>query len=828
MASTEPLPTPNPSFLRNMSATSLFNALGIPGSYCSPPQVIIDCRYPSEYAERHIRGAINLPVSQVEDAARLLNGYAAAPRAFVPNIPHLPPAKKALTRESKIRELYDPSLAAAAPSELAERIYNFMWERFSKSYVGCYMPTSLIIYTSENSGEIGRRYAISLAILLRNSRRGVLHNLSKLDKGFETFYRLFPFVCRSLNTKRIFSGPFLLYPTQILPYVYLGSEKNSLARKQIEQLGISYIINCEGETKKKLPMCAYFDLHLEACDDDDETERAPALLFCSECGTKFRAVVKYCSACGVKVVDKTVGGSRRRVQKPEEKRKFGIDLFRCVQGRNILIHCKTGNNLSAAVTIAFLMYIHRHLFRDSRINAFPLRFDAAPAKASPPSKRHAFTSTPPINTPPRKVARERKMHHGGANSHSADFSHISSSTHQRPKIATETQKKLREQLGLRINSQAELKESRPSPSPSPSAGKGVYANGSEKPWTLKRVLKFVRKHRPTTDITHTLLCDLARFESTLILEAQSDPSPPLHPAPLPSRKTSTNSTKPTKPTKPPATHAISHPHLQAQTAPIPLPVPLDQLGVQATGEKAVQGEAGRRPPTGDDKASANSGVLRALTFWRNSVNANRSDYSDIEVEVKRPPPSSRRPPRSILRKRHSTAATCRPSTDEKRKSHPRRSHSVSFAVLPANPPPNSPTLPAEATLFKLPHPIHRIENLQKRGLRKSIDAKDPSPRVPIPLPRVPREPIPKAPSDPNPDQRRDPNDPSNANGHLNRRRGSASSVGSGQLPPSDPHPLPRTKRSASVPSSSMKSATLAFGSGAGAAAGAHPLMQWRK
>eukprot|EP00954_Amorphochlora_amoebiformis_P028011 1389418-Amorphochlora_amoeboformis.AAC.1 len=147
MASTEPLPTPNPSFLRNMSATSLFNALGIPGSYCSPPQVIIDCRYPSEYAERHIRGAINLPVSQVEDAARLLNGYAAAPRAFVPNIPHLPPAKKALTRESKIRELYDPSLAAAAPSELAERIYNFMWERFSKSYNhGCDDVANLTFY----------------------------------------------------------------------------------------------------------------------------------------------------------------------------------------------------------------------------------------------------------------------------------------------------------------------------------------------------------------------------------------------------------------------------------------------------------------------------------------------------------------------------------------------------------------------------------------------------------------------------------------------------------------------------------------------------------
>mmetsp|Transcript_21895 Transcript_21895/g.32629 ORF Transcript_21895/g.32629 Transcript_21895/m.32629 type:complete len:533 (-) Transcript_21895:43-1641(-) len=406
----------NPSFLKHMSATSVFNVLGVPGSYCSPSCVIIDCRSSKEYQRSHIRGAINLPAKEI------LDGETKKSMVEVPDIPHLPPAKKSISGNSSGNS-FDRKNIAAFSKDLAERIYTCLWERFSHAYFGCYMPSSLVLYTSEASGEKGRDYLVTLAILLRRSRRGVLHDISIVDKGYETFAKIFPFQCRSHLSRRVFSGPFLLYPTQILPFVYLGSKKNSSERKQIEQLGISYIVNCDGVTRKKLPMVAYFDLKL--------TNPKVELMFCSECGTRFRTPVKFCSSCGVRVIDKTLP---RKPLLPDFRKCIEVldrcrrDAGRAETGRNILVHGETGNNMAAAVTIAFLMFLHRHLFKD--YNSY---------------------------NPPRTD---------------------SQITHR------------------------------------PRNGDG------QKPWTLKRVLKFVRKHRPSVDIDSCLLQELTRFETSLIEEAK--------------------------------------------------------------------------------------------------------------------------------------------------------------------------------------------------------------------------------------------------------------------------------------------------------------------
>eukprot|EP00466_Bigelowiella_natans_P016530 jgi/Bigna1/87351/estExt_fgenesh1_pg.C_190120 len=396
-------PMKRPSFLKPMSPTSLFNALGVPGVYCAPSCVLIDCRPVEDYRIRHIRGAINLPPDVIECKE------SSSSSTISDSLPA--PADTSPGNSSRIEATKGDTLVTSptsAPPETAERIYEAMWERFCNAYIGCYMPRSLILYTSERDGESEKNRIIALSIFLRKSRRGILHDIFYLEKGFGTFAEIFPFQCRSHEI------------LMVRNHMAIGDNSSIVlqAKKQIEQLGVTYIINCDGETKQKFPMCAYFDLKLS------RPEEAAVTNFCTECGMRFRAPVKFCSRCGEKVSDKSI---------PQENGDKHIDFRACVDivdrcrrdagraetGRNILIYCKSGNSLSAAVTIAFLM-------SSSDMNG-------------------------PRN-PPNRISE--------------------------------------------------------------------HGNSGEKPWTLKRVLKFVRKHRPTVDLTGYLLRELARYEKLLIHEAR--------------------------------------------------------------------------------------------------------------------------------------------------------------------------------------------------------------------------------------------------------------------------------------------------------------------
>eukprot|EP00472_Partenskyella_glossopodia_P000956 CAMPEP_0197544028 /NCGR_PEP_ID=MMETSP1318-20131121/68554_1 /TAXON_ID=552666 /ORGANISM="Partenskyella glossopodia, Strain RCC365" /LENGTH=701 /DNA_ID=CAMNT_0043103403 /DNA_START=393 /DNA_END=2495 /DNA_ORIENTATION=+ len=531
--------------------------------------------------EKHIRGSLNYP-PQAWEWKNLCNP---SPNT-APNIPYLPPAKKSPMDAGGMSIESIAEAASGAPPALAEQVYSTMWERFSQAYQGCYMPKSIVLYTSEKNAAESRNQLVALAILLRNSRRGVLHDIWMLDKGFETFSKAFPFQCRSHVLRRVFSGPFTLYPTQILPYVYLGSDKNSTARKQIEQLGVSYIVNCEGETKHKLPMCAYFDLKLAV------KKTKSAMNFCTECGTKFRAPVKFCSSCGTRVTDKTL---------PDSKEDQHLDFRKCVDvldrcrrdagrtetGRNILIHCRTGNDIGAAVTIAFLMYIHRDLFRNQHSPTTNKHLN-----------RHRHTSSDDLSSAARACTASSTNNGGGG------------------------------------------------------GGEG------QKPWTLKRVLKFVRKHRPTMDINSHILRELGRFEMSLIQEANGAPCPNLLPrriSPSAARaKISTASAAATvaavsTPTSraSPTTRATTSNMSPAPTTPPPAPV-------TSAYQYPLAGWSGHGLRFLSRNGNGSPNKQQSPQRWKRAENREIDDEM-VEVEVVSSMPSAPKPTRSILR----TSSTCR-------------------------------------------------------------------------------------------------------------------------------------------------------------------------
>jgi len=630
-----------PSFLKPMSATSVFNILGVPGTYCSPPCVVIDCRSFEEFAQLHIRGAINLPQSFLHDHK--------GTRRVSPTGESNFPAGRVEPNEPIEQYMRSASAAASAPPSVAERVYTAMWERFSMAYIGCYMPKTLILYTSEKCGAQGKEALVCTATLLRNSRRGVLHDIAILERGFKTFSKLFPFQCRSHVEMKVFPGPFLLYPTQILPYVYVGSEKNAQNRKQIEQLGISYIVNCEGDTKRKLSMCAYFDLRVDG-------EQEPKPNFCTECGTRFRIAVKFCSACGNRVSDKTA-----KRKKHIDFHKFVDIVDRCRRdagrtetGRNILIHCKTGNNFSAAVTIAFLMYLHRDLFRSNlsqsnqhhyRASDYSVQRSLSPHHHIPP-----LISPPPLTSSPSNRERHSDQVSNGNISESGNSKNASrlspggslgnTSVMSTPPRRPVDADRISADSPPLSNSSKRYRHARD----------GSSSHGGEKPWTLKRVLKFVRKHRPTVDIASDLLRDLSRYEASLIAEAKA-----LVVDVLPAKRHSSsgaaaNGAPPPAPTTIPPT-------------PTPAPTPLRWPGWRPEPLKITNAMRQRGPP-------------KPWLAYGNDDDDEEGVHEEIEVEVKSRPSNTT----PILRKRHSrNKSSVSTRLLDRRNKTSRRRHSVCFA-----------------------------------------------------------------------------------------------------------------------------------------------------
>ncbi|CAG5127046.1 unnamed protein product [Candidula unifasciata] len=185
--------------------------------------LIIDCRSQSEYTRSHIRGAINVTLPSLM-LKRLKRGN--------------------LNISSVIQN-------------------NEAKERFTK-----YSKTATIVLYDECSTDINANQSSVISLLVKKLRQDGCRATFLLG-GFSTFEERFPEYCQSqdqesniiglcnlrisdepkfsdsdnLSTCSTASPITCPFPVQVLPYLYLGSAKNSADLNQLKKYGISYILN---------------------------------------------------------------------------------------------------------------------------------------------------------------------------------------------------------------------------------------------------------------------------------------------------------------------------------------------------------------------------------------------------------------------------------------------------------------------------------------------------------------------------------------------------------------------------------------------------------
>ncbi|XP_005099471.1 dual specificity protein phosphatase 6 [Aplysia californica] len=211
------------------------------GDYCCPDQLrdelsknpksllLIDCRSQSEYSRSHVRGAINI---------------------ILPSL---------MLKRLKRGNL---NIASVIQNNEAK-------EKFTKNF-----KTATIVLYDECSTDLNVNPSSVINLLLKKMRQDG-SRASFLLGGFSTFEERFPEYCQSLdhdNTNSIMglcnlrisdeptfegntggdstlstcstSSPISCpFPVQVLPYLYLGSAKNSADLAQLQKYGITYILN---------------------------------------------------------------------------------------------------------------------------------------------------------------------------------------------------------------------------------------------------------------------------------------------------------------------------------------------------------------------------------------------------------------------------------------------------------------------------------------------------------------------------------------------------------------------------------------------------------
>ncbi|XP_059138786.1 dual specificity protein phosphatase 7-like [Physella acuta] len=204
------------------------------GDYCTPDRlrdeisknaknvIIIDCRPQSEFARAHVRGSINITLPTLM-LKRLKRGN--------------------LNVSSIIQN-------------------NEAKERFSK-----YSKTASIILYDDCSTELNANPSSVINLLVKKLRQDGCRS-SFLLGGFSTFEERFPEYCQkdhessilglcnlriseepsfgdndTLSTGSTASPISCPYPVQVLPYLYLGSAKNSADLSQLKKYGITYVLN---------------------------------------------------------------------------------------------------------------------------------------------------------------------------------------------------------------------------------------------------------------------------------------------------------------------------------------------------------------------------------------------------------------------------------------------------------------------------------------------------------------------------------------------------------------------------------------------------------
>lgn len=262
----EEIPTTNLISLRQM-----YNLLAAQPGDSSAPVLPIDLRAPDEYNACHIRNAINIFLTEEYDGpitSRLLESECSSKQEGIGRFRFRAIAKVVLYGGSAIQ---------------TRKLFNF--------------------FTAEKKAR---------SVLVLN---GTLND----------FFMIFPFRCNGLHAP---IDTHDIYPSQILDFLFLGSQQNSSSRDQFSNLIIQRVLNCAS---------------LEVSNTFDTL---------SNNGEKY--IVKYCDL----PIDDSP--SQDLTNYFETATRF-IEKSR-IQKKNVLVHCRAGRSRSAAMVIAYLITYQHQTF----------------------------------------------------------------------------------------------------------------------------------------------------------------------------------------------------------------------------------------------------------------------------------------------------------------------------------------------------------------------------------------------------------------------------------------------------------------------------------
>eukprot|EP01136_Pigoraptor_vietnamica_P013966 Opistho-1_new@55567 len=204
---------------------------------CGENVLVIDCRPLVEFNASHVRGAINVICSMLLKR-RILKGTVTVDKLLTGCECRPPQASAPAQTPSSV---LSAALAAVSP----------------KSRVRQKRP--VVIYDDAATDACSLQANEAMMLLLQVAESDPSVSPFWLHGGFTAFSRMYPALCERSRpsictappmTPMVKPEPLLklsLPPTEVLPFLYLGTEKNSADASTLDALGISMILNVAKE-----------------------------------------------------------------------------------------------------------------------------------------------------------------------------------------------------------------------------------------------------------------------------------------------------------------------------------------------------------------------------------------------------------------------------------------------------------------------------------------------------------------------------------------------------------------------------------------------------